>query len=511
MLTNQLKRNWNHAKAAKAALQVKLATSDAARTAAQRHLSDRLGRLHGLPQKVGQMLSFSWNEQTASELAPLRDSGEALSLESVLPVLEANWGRSVDQVVRQIDRQGLAASIGQVHRARLVDGREVAIKIQYPGIREAIQSDLKLLGWLSLPMGGLSRGFDLKAYQQTILAGLENELDYTVEAETQSQMRRLAGHESQIDIPSPISELSTKEVLVSTWIEAQRWDNSYRDLSGSRRNRLSSDLLTFFLKGLLEEGVMQADWHPGNVRLRMTNQGPRWVLFDFGAPVRLDSTTRQALRELLVAPPTQDRAWELLLALGFDPSWLTALKAKLPQLCALLFEPFHASGSYDLTNWRLSERMAQILGEDRWNFRIAAPPSLMPLLRAFHGLVYYLTKLGSPLNWKDTLEHILGEPISANSNSPQATFPHAMTKTTSLAESLKIRVDRAGETIVLLTFPAKCAERLETFLDDDLSARIKSQGIDIAAITNSKQVRDLSPGELFTLVDASRSVKVWLA
>ena len=511
MLAKQLTRHWNHAKAAKAALQVKLAKNDVARIAAQRHLADRLGRMHGLPQKVGQMLSFSWNEQSQSELAPLRESGEALPLKALLPRLHAHWSRPVDEVIQQIEPHGLAASIGQVHRATLVDGREVAIKIQYPGIRDAIQSDLKLLGWLSLPMGGLSRGFDLSAYQKSLLDNLEAELDYTIEATTQSHLRQIAQQGLWIEIPAPIFRWSTKEILVTEWIEARPWDVAHLELSNQHRVRLAKDLLTFFLVGLLEQGMMQADWHPGNVRLRFTQEGPRWVLYDFGAPVRLEQEQRVNLRRLLAAPPGEDEAWETLVLLGFDPKWLGALRPKLPELCALLFEPFHATGTYSIANWRLTERMKTLLGEDRWNFRIAAPPALLPLMRAFHGLIYYLSKLAVPIDWAKALDEVSLATRAKQLGSQPSPSSASLNQPKTIAESLKIRVERGGETIVLLTFPANCATRIATLIDDELAARIQSQGIDLDAVSQSRQVRDLQPSELFSLVESDRTVKVWLA
>jgi predicted unusual protein kinase regulating ubiquinone biosynthesis (AarF/ABC1/UbiB family) len=507
MLTTQIKRSFGAAQAARAAMRVKTATTDAARIAAQRHLVDRLGRLHGLPQKVGQMLSFSWKETEPSALAPLQNAAEPLPLADLLPAIQAAWKAPVESVVQRIDSHGHAASIGQVHRARLHDGREVAIKIQYPGIHEAIHADLKLLGWLSLPMGGLARGFDLSAYQRTLLGGLDNELDYTVEARTQSQLRSLA-QGLRIEIPEVVLHWSTNNVLVSTWVEANPWTSAEPALSRPNRLQLAEDLLEFFLRGLLRRGIMQADWHPGNVRLQITSNGPRWVLFDFGAPCNLDDSTRTTLQTLCSAPPTSDNAWPLLVELGFQAEWLSALRPKLTDLCALLFEPFYHSAPYDLRNWRLSERMAQILGDDRWNFRIAAPPSLLPLMRAFHGLVYYLAKLDAPLNWRATLEKVLDQSLAPiNSNQPIAQRDAHTTEAT----SLKIRVDRGGETVALLTFPANAAERLESLLDDDLAARIKAKGIDIAAIVSSPLVRNRKVGDLFSMADSDRSLRVWLA
>src|SRR5690606_7472882 len=101
---------------------------------------------------------------TPSNLACLQDAADPLPLSEIRPLLESAWKCPLEQVLQRIESRGRAASIGQVHLAILNDGREVAVKVQYPGIREAIHCDLRSLGWLSAPMGGLSRGFDLQGY-----------------------------------------------------------------------------------------------------------------------------------------------------------------------------------------------------------------------------------------------------------------------------------------------------------------------------------------------------------
>ena len=88
--------------------------------------------------------------------------------------MEKAWGAPLDSVVQTIDRNGLAASLGQVHRAVLRDGREVAVKVRYPGIRKAVMNDLKVLGWLSAPVGDLRRGFDLNDYRAEIVRNLDD-------------------------------------------------------------------------------------------------------------------------------------------------------------------------------------------------------------------------------------------------------------------------------------------------------------------------------------------------
>ncbi len=138
--------------------------------------------------------------------------------------MESAWGGPLNQVVRSIDPRGLAASLGQVHRAELLDGRLVAVKVRYPGIRQAALSDLKMLGWLSAPVGDLRRGFDLTSYRTEILRDLEDELDYRVEARNQHHFRSIAADMTNWTVPCVIEELTSENVLVSQWVDGERFD-----------------------------------------------------------------------------------------------------------------------------------------------------------------------------------------------------------------------------------------------------------------------------------------------
>ncbi len=124
---------------------------------AHRHVVERLGALNGLPRKIGQILSLG-------ELAPIESEASYTPLtegEAVLPervvrrIVERELGAPVAELFREFDGEGISASIGQVHRAVLRDGRRAAVKVQYPDIDKALRQDLRALGWLTVPLGGL--------------------------------------------------------------------------------------------------------------------------------------------------------------------------------------------------------------------------------------------------------------------------------------------------------------------------------------------------------------------
>ncbi|MEQ8787899.1 MAG: AarF/ABC1/UbiB kinase family protein [Pirellulaceae bacterium] len=481
----------------------------------RRHLAQRMGRLRGLPQKLGQMLSFSADEEASADFAELREAAEPLPLESVRPVLESAWRRPLADVLADIDPHAHAASLGQVHRAITGAGREVAVKVQYPGIRQSIDADLGMLGWLSLPVGNLRRGFDLSAYRQVVLSDIDRELDYRLEAATQREFGRWAEEDAFLVVPGVVDDLSTENVLVSDWEDGESFDDVLQ-WDASLRRKLARGMLRWFLEGMLDHGLMHADLHPGNVRFRTNGTDVQMLLYDFGCVFRPTEQQRLSLLRLIRATVQRDESpWPLLLHLGFRREYLEPLAAKLPALCRLLFEPFTAEYPYDAAQWRLGPRVADVLGDDRWNFRIAGPPEMILLLRAFHGLQYYLARLDAPVFWSreiapyfnryavemQRLELDAGE--AAGSEYQACDF-------STIARYLKIRVTENGRVKVELTSYASGIDDLDELLDEDLRQRIAAQAIDLPSIVRDVRRRGYTPGAVFALTEGEKRVEVWL-
>jgi hypothetical protein len=235
------------------------------------------------------------------------------------------------------------------------------------------------------------------------------------------------------------------------------------------------------------------------------------LLYDFGCIYQPTKDERLVLARLIRA--TIDRSespWPLLLKLGFNREYLEPLADKLPALCRVMFEPYCCEYPYDLADWNLGQRVSNILGDDRWNFRIAGPAGLVFLLRAFHGLAYYLEGLETPIFWQQPFQTCLAS-IGSEINDLQ--LPASIKPDcdfNSLARYLKMRVREDGRTKVELTQYASGIDRLDDLLDQDVKQRIKQQGIDLIQIVADVRRGGYAPTKVFELTEGPKQIEVWL-
>lgn len=497
-------------------------TSDeVVKTNARKHLAQRMGKLHGLPQKIGQIMSMSGDTAAADPFAGLSDSAQAIPLEQVRAILEQSWNTNLDAVVTKIDPNGHPASLGQVHRVSLRTGEIAAVKVAYPGIREAVMADLKVLGWLSTPLGDLRRGFDLADYRQEIVRDLQEELDYRSEANNQQAYRKAASKLEWLVVPELYQHLSTDKVLVTAWQDGDTIDKVVSDWPAHAKEELARRILRHFLVMLFDHGLVHGDPHPGNYRFRLdtlsgpsrSEPEPNIILYDYGSVLRVAFADRLAILRLItdsVRRSSDPTRW--LVALGFKRSLLDPIRAKIPAVCSVLFQPFASPAKFDLSKWNRTQRMDDILCEDRWNFRMAGPANLILLMRAFRGVLFYLEQLAAPVSWERILAPILAEHSEAASAlSPPATESHPGTVAT-IAKQLRIEVYRNGLRKVSLTFQAAAVEDLPEVMGEEVVEKVKQRGIDLDKIVRSARRKGYAPTELFRIDDPreGKSVRVWM-
>ena len=484
---------------------------DAAAKRRQVTVVQKLAQLHGLPQKIGQILSLGELGGEEQLFSSLTETPPALSSREAFEEIERALGRPLDDCFTDIEEQGVGASLAQVHKAALLDGREVAVKIQYPGIAEALDVDLRALGWLTAPVGGLRRGFDMSGYRREVGSMFREELDYRHEAEMLARFHEVARNFPQVEIPQVVEECSNARVLTMTWLSGETFAST-RAWPLETRRETASLLLRLFLKSCFSWGLLHADPHAGNYRFRREQGRPVIGLLDFGCVKTLDARTTGALAVLIEDTAAGELESKRTRAhyetLGFQPLLLAPMQHLLPGLSEILFEPFCLDRRFDLRSWRLGERVEEHLGEFRWNFRMAGPPELIFFMRAYQGLIQYLKALDAPVNWQEEYRRLAGPVISPAEQVPRVRRPGAEAAVTSRA--LKIRVTERKGTKAQVTLAASATENLLELLPPGLDVKLAARGIDVPEIARKAAAGGFAPGDLFHFHDGEKSYRVWL-
>jgi predicted unusual protein kinase regulating ubiquinone biosynthesis (AarF/ABC1/UbiB family) len=254
---------------------------------AAEQIVDVLGQMKGAAMKVGQVMSFmdtgalppEVQERFQHKLAALRDSAPKASFKDMRKVIEADLEEPLEDVFDEFEEEALAAaSIGQVYRARLHDGRRVAVKVQYPAVASAVRADMQNLGLILRAAKTMAPGIDPKAMASEIRERIYEELDYEHEAQAQRQMARLWRGHPFVVIPDVVTRLSRERVLVTEWVDGRKFDD-VKDLPQDERNRFAEIVFRFFVGGLYRSGFISGDPHPGNFLLQ---DDGRVAFIDFG-------------------------------------------------------------------------------------------------------------------------------------------------------------------------------------------------------------------------------------
>src|SRR4051794_24074766 len=296
-------------------------------------LADTLGTMKGAAMKMGQLASFidtdylpdEYRELYQSKLGQLRTSAPAMPWEKVRKVIDEEYDEPCVDVFREIEQEAFAAaSIGQVHRAVLHDGRRVAVKIQYPGIDAAIRADLSNAGMILRLAKAIAPGLDAKAVAEELKERVSEELDYEYEAQNQRVFARAYRGHPFIYVPDVITRLSRNRVLVTEYVEGSGFED-VKQLDHEQRTRFGEIVFRFYLGSIYQLQHFNADAHPGNYLL--LDDG-RIAFLDFGMTKRLDVEQLRLEEEVVRARVDGDpeALREKLHELGFlrDPKRIDA-------------------------------------------------------------------------------------------------------------------------------------------------------------------------------------------
>lgn len=374
-------------------------------------LVEQLGQMKGAAMKIGQVLSTVDFELVPEEarprfkekLAALRDQSERVPFSDLRALMDEDFEGRTDELFAEIEEEAIAAaSIGQVHRARTTDGELVAVKIQYPGIAEAVSTDLRNAAMLTPLIRTLAPGLDVRALLGEITERIEEEVDYELEAQRHRQIERaLRGHPN-IRIPAVDTRRSARRVLTTEFVDARSFDDVARHGDLDERSRFGELIFRFFYGVLTHEHTALGDPHPGNLLYDATG---RLVALDFGLLRHMSPAYLQGERELGEAILRGDAVdvRRRMADLGylpkpdeFDPDLL------LRQMQAMT--DWYVHPDERTIDAEYVRRQVEIAGSPRSEFfalmrRQTVPPEAL-LLRRMESLVFaVLGELGARANW----------------------------------------------------------------------------------------------------------------
>ena len=246
-----------------------------------------LGTMKGAAMKLGQVMSFldvglvpeDYREEFQRKLGALRDAAPTVTFKEMRKVIENELGERVKDVFDEFEEEPIAAaSIGQVYRARLTDGRRVAVKVQYPGVAAAVRADMQNLGLILRLLKRIAPGIDPQALGKEIRDRIEEELDYELEAQNQRTLARLFRGHPFIAIPDVVTSLSRERVMVSEYVSGKGFEE-LKGLGQEERDRIGEIIFRFYFGCLYRHHQFSGDPHPGN---SMLLDDGRMAFIDFG-------------------------------------------------------------------------------------------------------------------------------------------------------------------------------------------------------------------------------------
>ncbi|MBI2393062.1 MAG: AarF/ABC1/UbiB kinase family protein [Deltaproteobacteria bacterium] len=291
-----------------------------------------LGEMKGLPLKIGQMASYidglappGYEEKFQEVLKRLQAKAPPLSPEAAEKVIKSELGAPPEEIFAEFEREPFAAaSIGQVHRARLRSGERVAVKVQYPGIDTAIENDLKTVAVMEQMIAPIGRRYQSKEGLEEIKRVFLAEIDYTQEAVATDAFRAFFADDPSIVIPRVVHSLTTKRVLVNEYIDGIDYHTFTQSAPWSQRHVATKTIWKFMFRSLYEYGTLYADPHPGNYRFIVSKDDDVKIGFlDFGCVRVLSDQMIAGMKRVILARMRRDDdefSRALVEVYGFDPT-----------------------------------------------------------------------------------------------------------------------------------------------------------------------------------------------
>ncbi|MBN2865723.1 MAG: AarF/ABC1/UbiB kinase family protein [Thiotrichales bacterium] len=378
-----------------------------------KRFADHLAQMRGAAMKVGQLLSMDAGdllpEELTTILSKLRSEGKSMPLNQLVGVLESDWGDDWQDQFAQFSFYPIAAaSIGQVHEAHTQDGRHLALKIQYPGIKTTIDSDVDNLSSLLKLSGLIPKTVDLKPILLEAKLQLHAEADYQYESDCLNLYKTHLNNDPRFLIPSVHSELTSENILAMDFVEGVPIESRVH-AAQDERNAIMQALFELLFKEMFEFKLVQTD--PNFANYQFNPKTHQVVLLDFGATRHYSEQISEGYLKLIrgaIAHNPQEIEAAATQIGFFSASILPQQKAAVIELFQQACEPIQFKGEFDFGTSDLPARikdkgMALSMELDYWH---TPPADALFFHRKLGGLYLLAAKLKARVNVLDTFTNV---------------------------------------------------------------------------------------------------------
>jgi predicted unusual protein kinase regulating ubiquinone biosynthesis (AarF/ABC1/UbiB family) len=378
-------------------------------------VTHQLANMRGAAMKIGQMISMDSGDflprELADILAQLRADARHMPRTQLDRVLKEQWGDGWQSRFTEFEyRPVAAASIGQVHRARTYDGETLAIKVQYPGVRESIDSDVNNAASLLRMTGLLPAKLDIKPLLEEGRRQLHDEANYAREAEHLSRFAALLSGDKNFEVPSFYPEFSTDRILAMSYIESEPID-AVMTAPQKTRDRIATLLIELLLRELFDFGLMQTD--PNFANYRFNTKTRRLVLLDFGASRDISKKTARSYATLMQAilSGNEEASFKAATDMGFIAADMPAqYRSAILAMLDMAMEPLQKDAPFDFGDNQIAQRLREkgmelAVQRELWHL---PPADTMFIQRKFGGIYMLAGRLQARVNVRALMQKYVG-------------------------------------------------------------------------------------------------------
>ena len=492
-------------KFAKTFKKYKNADSESEKIKAAKLLSNIFEQEGGIFLKVAQYLGTQ--KEQAEEIKNLSLKNDpVISKELFVEILETQYGNDISNIFKNIDDRAFSASIGQVQKGILLGDQPVAIKVQYPKIKEKLHEQLKLLNLIPTSVPEKKWGVDINQYKKMIKELLDHEVDYNYEKKIMLNAEKAFSKYDFIKVPEVHEGLCTESILISEFIDGLH-ANELDTLTSKDRKNIAENLVRSLIV-MIKERFFQADSNHGN--FLFIKDPAQIALIDYGQFKELTPTFSKALMGLIYNLSLNKKIdyGAYFVALGFSDKKLIKIQSSLEILAKIVFEPFTKNFPYSLEDWSYKSKIDLCLGEDKWWFRSAGGEEFFLVMKSFMGIKNLIDKLDICVNWQQLFLDLVKDFEDEVKNYKPDPVERLPMPKQFMGEALSIHIKENEQDKVRLKLQLNVLYDFKENIGPDITEKLESKGIDVEKIAQETIRSGAKPGILFELIDGNKEYHV---